>query len=233
MLKKIENRYKVSVEARLLFSEKLDYLLRVFTDSTSNISSDIKNIEDKYYQELGQDMTELSEEDFEYHKSEVSQLEHAAKHFPQILYRSTIVSAHSIFESTLSQMRIETETQIKSRIKLKQLRPVGNEIENILNYLKLVHQTEFPDSETELKKLKSYVLIRNSIVHQNGNIHQIDQSRKNAIKKFVENESHVVINQLQDIEFKKKFVTKYIAFLHKTGHQLFEQFSIENRYVKD
>lgn len=226
MLKKVQNQYLVSVESRLLYLEKLEYLKRVFSNSVNNISTNIDDIENKYFHELGQDLTELNPDDFEYHRSEVANLVHAAKHFPQIVYKSTIVSAYSIFESTLSEIRVDTENQIKSSIKLKQLRPIGNEIENILNYFKLVHQLKFENLKNELTQLKPLIQIRNIIVHQNGLISQLDDLKKNEIKKFITSESNLSLDKYENIEFENKFVIKYIEFLEKIGHQIFQQFNI-------
>lgn len=227
MIINVQNTIRISVESRLEFTEKLDYLNRVFKDSMKNINTDIEDIENKYYDELGHDLTDLSFEEYEFHSAEISKLQHAAKHFPQILYKSTVVSIHSIFESTLARISMSIEKKTSSKIKMKQLRTVGNEIDNILNYLRLVHNLEFDNLDVDLTKLSNYIKIRNCIVHQNASISQLDQSNKGGLKKAIDNLDDVSVDENQTLEFNPKFVKDYIAFVHKFGYKLFEQIIIQ------
>lgn len=226
MLINIDGKNIVSVETKLNFRGKLDYILNVLQESSKNFSADVVEIEEKYYDELGIDLIDLSNEDYEFHQSHVETLKHDAKHFPQILYKSMLVSSYSVFETTMTDIKINLEKQVVRKIKYKHLKSVGSEIENIFNFLDVVHDNTFSELLMELAKLKDYGELRNIIVHKNGSIKQEDISTKNRIKKIIQNEENIKIDGAENLELSKEFVESYISFLKKTGEQIFASLSI-------
>lgn len=223
MLVKVNDKNIVSVETKLNFHGKLDYILNVLQESSNNFNSDIDEIEEKYYLELG-DVTDLNNDDYEFHNSQVEILKIEAKHYPQILYRSMLVSSYSVFETTMNDIRVDLEKRVPRKIKYKHLKSVGSEIDNILNFLNVVHDNIFP--ELQYSKLKDYIEIRNIIVHKNGSLKQEDISTKNRIKKIILEEKNIKLDEDDNIELNKTFVRSYITFFKKTGNHFFASLSI-------
>lgn len=227
MLVTVNSELRISVETKLEFSEKIDYLKRVFIDSIENISTDINNIENKYHLEYGHDLVDLSTEDIEYHNSEIIKLEKAASQFPQIIIKATIVSIHSIFESLLIRICKSIENEFQSKIKQKQLRTVGNEIDNTFNYLKLVHHLEFEKVKSDKDRLRNYIKIRNCIVHQNGDLNQLNESNQREISKMLNEFKNLEIDDEGLIVFDKDFVFEYLDFILKFAFKFFDEFHID------
>ena len=227
MLIKVKNSYVVSVEVKLSFRGKLDYILNVLQESSKNFNTDVDEIENSYYSELG-DQIDFSNEDYEFHQSQVEVLKNEAKHFPQILFKSMLVSGYSVFETTMSEIRVDSEKQVNRKIKYKHLKTIGSEIENIIHFFHIIHDCSFSDLTTELSKLKDYNEIRNIIVHKNGNIKQEDMSVKNRIKKILSEEKNIKLDSDDNLELNKTFVRTYINFLKKTGNQIFDSLSIKS-----
>jgi hypothetical protein len=229
MIKLIENKYCISVDSRLIFNEKLDYLLEVIKNiSKSNLESD-EDLETKFWIENGiEDVTDLSPEDFEYYQTNQLSYIEKHKHFPQIQFKSLIVSIYSVLETFLNELTISTEKVIPKKIKYKNLRTVGSEIENYLNFFSLVHNLNFSEMKDILAKIKSFADIRNNIVHKNGNIIADEQGRKNRIKKNIEKNRNIKIEENGQIFImNEKFLIQLVNLVNDFGFKFYTIFEIE------
>ncbi|MBL1280985.1 MAG: hypothetical protein COA33_011965 [Fluviicola sp.] len=223
MLSKVNNRYLVSANTKALFNEKLNYIQDILNQIEPE--PDPSQIENKHNERNNIDLVDLSPEDFDYHNSEVEMIKTAAKQFPRILHSSIFVSAHSIFEATFSDIRKDVENLDENRIKLKHLKGIGSEISNVLNYFDLVHNLNFSMLDEKLETMKGYSLVRNTIVHQNGNMSKLDDSRKNRLIKFIKSQVCIEIEG-ENIIIDKKFVNDYVNSVLDFGLELFERIQI-------
>ena len=225
MLIKIDGKYVVSVETRLLFKEKLGYIKGVLDEVSKNLLENSDSIDENYWSELG-DCTDLSPEDFEYHRSIADVLKLKAEKFPQILYNSILVSVYSILETTVSDVLIFTEQQFPKRIKYKNLQKVGSEIDNTINFFDLVHLIDFNSLKSQRDSLKNYADIRNNIVHRNGSLREEKIDRKNRIISFAQSREDLLIENDHLIISDPKFISEFIAFSESFGFAFFEKLII-------
>jgi hypothetical protein len=225
MLTNINKEYIVSSQTRFLYNEKLSYLQAIVVELDTESDEDL--IEDDYYARYDIEIISLSNEDYEYHNSEVELLRFAKLESNKILHSSLFVSTHSLFEDTFSDIRRCVEELDPSKIKMKQLKSVGSDISNILNYFKLVHGIEFHEHHSMLLTLHDFILIRNTIVHQNGHIFKLDDSRRNKLMKFIAKRANIELKE-DSILITKKFVLSYIKFLNQLGERLFDDIKINS-----
>jgi hypothetical protein len=230
MIKLRENKYCISVDSRLVFNEKLNYLLDVIKNISNNHLESEEDLETKFWIENGiEDATDLSSEDFEYYNANLLDYLEKHRHFPQIQFKSMIVSIYSVLETFLNELTVSTEKQIPKKIKYKNLRTVGSEIENSLNFLSLVHNLNFSEIKETLAKLKSFADIRNNIVHKNGNILADEQGRKNRIKKSIEKNKNIRIEENgQLFILNEKFLIQLINLVNEFALNLYEIVEIKN-----
>lgn len=225
MLIEINGTYAVSVETKLLFKEKLDYIKGVLDDISSKLLKSENLNEDTYWSELG-DCTNLNSEDFEFHTSIAIELKHQARNFPQIIYKSLLVSVYSILETTLSEILHFTEMNHSKKIKYKNLKKSGSEIDSIINFFELVHEIEFKSIEKQQNSLKEYANIRNNIVHRNGNLKDENPDRKNKIIKFAQSCTDLNIENELLIISNSKFVSDFISFISSFGLDFFDKIKL-------
>ncbi|SFZ92412.1 hypothetical protein SAMN05428642_102709 [Flaviramulus basaltis] len=229
MIKLRDDKYYISVDSRLVFKEKLDYLLDVIKNISNNHLESEEDLETKFWIENGiEDATDLSSEDFKYYQDNLLAYLEKHKHFPQIQFKSLIVSIYSVLETFLNELTISTEKEIPRKIKYKNLRTVGSEIENYLNFFSLVYSINFSEMKEILAKLKSFADIRNNIVHKNGNIIADEQGRKNRIKKSIEKNKNIKIKENgQLFIMNDKFLIQLINLVNEFGLKFYEIFEIE------
>ena len=228
MITLVDKKHIISVNSKLLFSERLGFISEILKNVSNDFIENEEELENKFWLENGiLDQTDLSKDDFEVFNEQLETFKDKHKHLPQILYKSLIVSIYSILETTLSELINSTEKKITKRIKYKNLRNNGNQIENYLNYFNLVHNLEFSNLKKLLKDLKNYTDIRNNIVHFNGSLKDDNQSRKERIKKFVSNDKNIEIESNENLYIKNcDYVIKFISLTEKFGYELFENYKI-------
>lgn len=163
----------------------------------------------------------MSAVDFEYHSSEVELIKMASIESSRLLHSALFVSTHSLFENTFSEIRKDIEKLEISKIRMKHLKGVGSDLANILNYFKLVHNIEFSKNQGMLDTLKDFIQIRNTIIHQNGHLSKLDESKRKQLIKFIDKRANIeIVNGT--IIITKKFVIGYSNFLHQLGQRLFD-----------
>lgn len=227
MITIIENKFKVNVNSKIIFRDKLLYISEILTDISKKFNEQEQDVEDKFWFEIG-DITDLSESDYEFHCEQLENLQDKHKHFPQILYKSLIVSIYSVLETTLYELILSTEKTNPKRIKYKHLKANSSEIENYLNYLNLVYEQDFNDMNDLLNDLKCYADIRNNIVHKNGNLKDDIMERKNRIKKFALKIDTIEIEKDEKLFIKDcKFVFDFLDLSEKFGFKLFGLYNID------
>jgi len=226
----VENKnYIISVNSRLIFNGKINYISEILKKIKNDFIENDEELESKFWLEQNiPDQTDLSSEDFELYTEQLELFTDKHKHFPQILYKSLIVSIYSIIETTLSELINSTENQILKKIKYKHLKNSGNEIENYINYFDLVHNLNLTNLKENLTDLKFYADIRNNIVHYNGNLREDNQGRKERIRKFIKNDKTIEIETNENLYIKDcEFVFKFLHLTEKFGFELFKNYEIE------
>ena len=229
MITLVDEKHIISVNSRLLFSERLGFISEILKNVSNDFIENEEELENKFWLENGiQDLTDLSKDDFEVFNEQLETFKGKHKHLPQILYKSLIVSVYSIIETTLSELINSTEKKTSKKIKYKHLKNNGNQIENYLNYFDLVHNLEFSNIKKLLKDLKNYTDIRNNIVHYNGSLKDDNQGRKERIRKFVSNDKDIEIESNENLFIKNcDYVIKFISLTEKFGYELFNNYEIE------
>ena len=98
-----------------------------------------------------------------------------------------------------------------------------------MNFLSLVHNLNFSEIKETLAKLKSFADIRNNIVHKNGNILADEQGRKNRIKKSIEKNKNIRIEENgQLFILNEKFLIQLINLVNEFALNLYEIVEIKN-----
>lgn len=230
MISLINQEYIISTNSRLIFNEKIKYISEILEKTKSDFIENDEEIESRFWLEHKiEDQTDLSNDDFEFYNSLLESYKDKHKHLPQILYKSLIVSIYSIIETTLSELIKATELKVSKKIKYKHLRNTGNEIENYLNFFKLIYDLDFTELNEYLEEIKYYADIRNNIVHYNGNLKGDNQGRKSRIKKFIENNKTIEIESNENIFIKDcQFIIDFLNLTEKFSYKLFDNYKIKH-----
>jgi len=230
MISLVNNKeYLISTNSRLIFNEKIKYITEILEKTKIDFTDNEDELESKFWQEHNiLDQTDLSEADFEFYTELLESYKDKHKHLPQILYKSLIVSIYSIIETTLSELVKATEINASKKIKYKHLKNNGNEIENYLNYFKLIYDLDLTKPQDILTELKNYADVRNNIVHYNGNLKGDNEGRKSRITKFVEKIKTLEIESNENLFIKDcKFIFDFLDLTNRFGYNLFDNYKIE------
>lgn len=227
MLIKRDEEYLISIESRLAFLKKLNYISKLLSQTTQAVECDLDKVGHDYFTKADFDPTTLSQEDYEYHTSEIEILKEEASNFPQILYKSLIVSTYSVFETMLNQLRNEVERTIPHRVKFKDLKSTGSEISNFKNFLDVIYNVDFAELKGDYEFFNNYAAIRNNIVHKNGNLQEDNDNRKRSIQKFVNESAAVTIDSKKQLVFESTFVEGFITFCRRIGLKTIDSIKIK------
>lgn len=220
----IQNSLKISTQTKILFIEKLKYIKHIIEDTSKSFDR-LDQIEDSIWEDIG-DITDLSQDNFEYYSTQIESLKNDNKNLPQILYKSLIVSIYSIIETAICDSRISIEKIFEKKIKFKHLKTVGSEIENTINFFELVHNLNFTPVQNHLKTLKIYSMIRNNIVHKNGDLNDENHERLKIIKHYVATSDSIEIIDNSLLSVNQKFVTDFLDFSQNFVLDYFDLISI-------
>jgi len=218
--------YRVELNTKTLFKRKCNYLRETIEEITSQFVKNEQDIEDDFWIKTG-DFLELDPDDLEYHQEYLQELLEKHRHLPQILYKSIIVSIYSLLETTLNDIIKTIESEVPKKIKFKHLRTKGSEIENIINFVELVHEIDFGEIKKHLNLLKPYADLRNNIVHKNGHLRNENEQRIKNIEKFVSKDNSVKIQDDELFFTNNLILFRFLEIIEKFGFKFFELTIIE------
>ena len=111
--------------------------------------------------------------------------------FQDALRDSLFINLFTLIESELKRVCI-LQREKRSDISLS-LSDIADksEIDRCKKYLLKVLKSEFSFSNKEWSNIKNYQILRNCIIHHNGNISNLDKKRKEELIKFINDNSNL------------------------------------------
>ena len=225
MLRIVGEHYIISTNARLLYNRKIDFIRQLTAEVCKKASAN-ETLEQDYWDELNLDLLDLKEEDAEFHRDQLEEYLVNHKTLAQIQFYYLFTSIYSVIEVFLFELVTEVEQKKGNKIKLKNLRKDGSDIQHYFNFLNLVYNIEIKNSSEFLKSLKGFADIRNCIIHKNGNLLIEERNRKDRITKAINILEGLEIDEDKIYFVDDRYIKEFISFANKLGLQLFSDIKL-------
>ena len=182
-------RYAESVEQ--LLSAHSKKVLQTISTPTSGITEEEK------------------EECLGWYASEMDELENT---FPKILRYSLFVHSYSLFERALMSIAKAYQKARKLPLSPSDLKDKG--IEQAQVYLKKVVSVPFPDTGSVWQEISTLTLIRNKIVHNEGELPAKNTKEGKSIQAFAKKWPGDISAEYADVALHKTFVFRVLDTFH-------------------
>ncbi|MFA6411571.1 MAG: hypothetical protein WCW53_02670 [Syntrophales bacterium] len=161
---------------------KLQDIKEYYTELEDKFARDIIKLSERYEEEISEkNLTqEMKEEVAAYFGEEQSRFEEL---FLKNFRYSIIVTIYSFLETTLNDLCHHLYHSKKSLLTLDEVKGTG--IERARLYLQKVCLIDFPEKSHDWQKIQKFNLVRNCIVHAEGNVEEVKSPEK--LKKIIKN----------------------------------------------
>jgi hypothetical protein len=181
-----------------------------FLGMESKFHSDIMNLNIRYKEQV--DKLDPDEEDIEYINEFYSeQLYTIEKIFVRTFRYSVVVSLYSFLESALSSLCNKLRKTKEIDLEPEDLR--GEGIHRACLYLQKVCKINFPEQTHEWQEIIKLAIVRNCIVHAQGNIRQV--SSKSKIENIINNSNHLALAGDTYIEVSREYMESSIELIEE------------------
>ena len=154
------------------------------------------------------------DEDDEYWDCYIDEASQYSQDFPRIMRNSLFVSIYTFLEDKIVEQCVSNADTL---LELSDIN--GKGIQQASIYLKKVLRVNFPNNSKEWKYIKNANLIRNCIVHNNGDISKSRNEKK--IRNIVDDMSSININEIDHIHLESKFCLEFIDNVDEFLRQLY------------
>lgn len=155
----------------MLFATKFDNVKNFVTEVESFINSEVR----KLGKEFDEAVKRLSKEERRDAEDYYSDVFYQYQEYTEILRRSLFSYIYSVIENMLNDLCNSERESKKLKLSLSDLS--GKGIERAKNYLKKVAEIQFPAESGEWQELKVYNLVRNCLVHREGELGDSNDDR--------------------------------------------------------
>lgn len=162
-----EYKYKKPCLTTLFFRSSVTFNLENLREHNELIEALLKqelHALNRKAEEYSHNLDEEQEQEF--HDWKIDEYSKLTDFIPDIQRQAVFISIYSFFESTLSMLCNQLQTEIKSPLSLADIN--GKGIEKAKTYIKKVALAHFPSDSNEWSKIKTYGLLRNTLVHNGG-----------------------------------------------------------------
>ncbi|HEV8511935.1 MAG TPA: hypothetical protein VGQ59_01580 [Cyclobacteriaceae bacterium] len=196
---------------------ELDISLTSIKEAIVHHNNIIKNKRDALKEAVDKDEYLCSNESddvkSQYYNNYYEHAEAAIDDLERILHNSTTLTIFSVVEGKVKVLCESIEKEIRSSIKIKDLKSNDN-FDLYSSYLIKVFGMEQVKSAAFLESLKKYKIVRNSIAHQNSTIRANEVNLVKTLKHvkietYVDN--HILITSQQFLYDLTELVEKYIS----------------------
>lgn len=195
----------------LSFKFHITFPLESFKEYAHYIEESLRK-EVRVYEDMANDLDEEEKEAFwDHYIDEVSKY---YQEFPQIMRNSLFVSIYTFLEDKLIELCVPND---ETTLKLSDIN--GKGIQQASIYLKKVLRINFPDHSKEWHFIKNSNLIRNCIVHNNGDISKSSNEKK--LRNIIKDMSNVTIDNKDYIILDNKFCDNFINNVESFLSQLY------------
>jgi hypothetical protein len=178
-----------------------------------------KNILDRYNKEIAKNPQEQSDI-AEYFGEEKSRIEEI---FLTNFRYSMVVSVHSVLEVTLDDLclRLQRSKRITKTLDSSQ----GDGIARAKRYLKEVCKISFPEGANEWQQIERSIKIRNCIVHAQGNVNKVrDSKKREKLKKLIADTNGITLDAAERfIRIDSAYVPSIIDYIDVCIHKILPQ----------
>lgn len=146
-------------------------------------------IEELYKDNPGSDQNDLAAElQVHYHNIEIM--------YPRVFWAPFIVSCHSIFEASVSQIAHELMKKKNYGLKLDDLK--GSLLEKIEKYFNRGLDFKIFVNSGHKEKIQDLIFVRNVIAHTNGRVELLDEGKINKLQELEKSDSGIseLMNQI-------------------------------------
>ncbi|AWG44890.1 hypothetical protein BEH_24645 (plasmid) [Priestia filamentosa] len=193
----------------------ISYELNLFRDYVKYIENTLQQ-ELKTYED---GIKELQEEEVDDYIDEyLDNLIQYSYDFPTLMRKSLFVSIYTFLEDKMVDLCVPTDNTL---LNLNDIQ--GKGIEQASVYLKKVLRLDFPDSGKEWHYIKKANLIRNCIVHANGNVSKSTSQKK--LRNIINDMPSITIDKSDHIRLDSNFC---LDFVENVGAFLRQLYKIEN-----
>lgn len=140
------------------------------------------------------------------------------KIFPQTLRTSLFTTIYSYFEHRLNEACRILKRQTNQQLDIKDI--TGQGIVRAQSYLKKVMNVDFPDNSQQWNDIMGYNVIRNLIVHNDGELGDNETSKK--VKAFVQGKTSVQIID-DKLQLQQEFCIGFIKTINGFMDSLVEE----------
>ncbi|MDP1383372.1 hypothetical protein Q8G31_27025 [Priestia megaterium] len=204
----INHRFLKNVRLSLISIE-----IDSFRDYAKYIESSFRKELDFFEDEAKRVPEGLEDEFWDSYMDEARQY---SKEFPRIMRNSLFVSIYTFLESKIADLCVSDE---KTLLTLSDIR--GQGIEQASTYLKKVLFIDFPYDTEEWKYIKKAQLLRNCIVHTNG---QLSKVRKpESVEKAIEELDFVNKDDNGYISLESEFCLDFIETVYLFLQELYQK----------